>query len=274
MINRDIDRRRFFGVSVAAVSSIALSNPLIPYDNSMRKQKNTIETGDDAQGILELDLYTHKLEEQGHFYANLLNLPVKRLNKDTIQVLAGATKLRFRRAEKDQGAPAYHFAFNIPENKIYQVRDWLLKRTKTLKQNGREIFDFRHWDAHAVYFHDPAGNVAELIAHHKLKNATSGPFTEREIIGACEIALVVDDVPKTVSDIYHKLEMNTLDSIPAMESFAAVGTRHRMLIIMKRGRRMLSSDVYAQPFAVTAHLSGETQRAYPFENYPFVVTLG
>ena len=38
-------------------------------------------------------------------------------------------------------------------------------------ETGEEVFDFTNWDAKAVYFHDPAGSIVELIAHRGVGEA-------------------------------------------------------------------------------------------------------
>jgi catechol-2,3-dioxygenase len=34
-----------------------------------------------------------------------------------------------------------------------------------------EVVDYSHWNAHSIFFLDPAGTVVEYIARHDLKNA-------------------------------------------------------------------------------------------------------
>ena len=102
-------------------------------------------------------------------------------------------------------APFYHFAFNIPENKIVQALEWQKARTPLLAIPERnraagfppEVVDYRHWNAHSVFFLDPAGNVVEYIARHDLKNGDSDAFSWADILYASEIGLVVDDVAAT-----------------------------------------------------------------------------
>ena len=56
-----------------------------------------------------------------------------------------------------------------------------------------DVFDFDFWDARAVYFHDPAGSIVELIAHHGLEeNGREGPFAAEELVGFSELGLVGD----------------------------------------------------------------------------------
>ena len=63
------------------------------------------------------------------------------------------------------------------------------------------MVDFSHWNAHSVFFYDPAGNVVEYIARHDLKNAAPGGFGSADILYASEIAWIVDDVAATASTL-------------------------------------------------------------------------
>ena len=56
-----------------------------------------------------------------------------------------------------------------------------------------EVVDYAHWNAHSVFFNDPAGNVVEYIARHDLKNTDTSPFSWADILYVSEIGLVVDD---------------------------------------------------------------------------------
>ena len=60
-----------------------------------------------------------------------------------------------------------------------------------------EVVDYRQWNAHSVFFLDPAGNILEYIARHDLKNADTSPFSWADMLHVSEIGLVVDDVTAT-----------------------------------------------------------------------------
>src|SRR5262245_59858987 len=99
------------------------------------------------------------------FYGESLELPVE---DDAIRI--GETKLRFAPAE---GEPFYHFALLVPGDRF----DAALERARERVELLGDVFDFDFWDARAFYFHDPAGNIVELIAHHGLEeNARAGAF--------------------------------------------------------------------------------------------------
>src|SRR5262245_58107489 len=186
------------------------------------------------RGILRLRLQTAKLADLRRFYTQVLEFPIIDESKDLITFRAGATEITFTAA--DRGDPFYHVAFNIPENKLAASKKWLAPRTEILKRpDGTDEYHFTSWNAHAIYFLDPAGNILEFIARHNLRNASDGDFSARDILHASEIALVVDDVNAAVKSAHDQLGLDVFAGSRS-DQFAAVGDDHRLLIIAKRNR--------------------------------------
>ena len=222
-----------------------------------------------ALGILELRLEAGAFGEQKEFYTGALELPLVEEAAGRFTVRAGATSLTF--TEAAEGKPTYHFAFTIPENKLEQAREWLSRRTPVLRQDGKEVFHFEDWNAHAFYFHDPAGNVAELIARHNLRNGAPGPFTAGDILYASEIGLVVDDVPAEVKALNETLGLGLYR--PGSARFAPVGDEHHLLILNHRDRGWWE-DTPSRPYPVSARLGGGGKSAeYRSPRYPFTIRL-
>ncbi len=221
-----------------------------------------------SRGILELRLESGALREQKRFYTQILGLPLLGESNEQFTIRAGTTRLTFAAAARDE--PTYHFAFDIPENKIMQAKTWLAQRAPVLTQEGQEIIHFPAWNAHAVYFHDPAGNVVELIARHDLPNATPGPFGAEEILYASEIGLVVDDVPAEVKALGEALGLAVYR--PGSDHFAPVGDEHRLLILNHRDRGWWE-DTPSRPYPVMARLSGERSGEYRSRHYPFTIVI-
>ena len=152
--------------------------------------------------ILSLALTSSaSLAEMKEFYHRTLGLPVLEEKADRLTIGAGKTRIAFS-PEKGDRKPFYHFAFNIPENKVLAAHRWQIQRTpllpipRTLRdpQYPDDVVDYRHWNAHSIFFFDPAGNVVEYIGRHDLRNGAPGAFSSADILYASEIALVVDDV--------------------------------------------------------------------------------
>src|SRR5688572_29443092 len=106
--------------------------------------------------IQSLILQTSQLQELAAFYSGLMDLPVV-ASDNGITITAGRSNLIFRQAVN--GDPFYHFAFNIPANKIGEAHAWMEKRAPLLwmEQYKSDIADFVNWHAKSIYFFDPAG---------------------------------------------------------------------------------------------------------------------
>src|SRR5262245_7878322 len=125
--------------------------------------------------ILSLELLTAApLADMKRFYHQTLGLRVLEEKADRLTIAGGETRITFIQAGPNDGKPFYHFAFNIPENKIVAARDWQKQRGPLLPipahqratALGDDIVDYSHWNAHSVFFFDPAENVVEYIARH------------------------------------------------------------------------------------------------------------
>src|SRR6266851_6007468 len=143
------------------------------------------------QGIVQLRLHTHRLADLRKFYHNVFDLPIKEEGKTSLTIQAGSTLLTFEQTEDKDSRPFYHFAFNIPENMLPKAKVWLTKRTPLITRGTEDEYHFREWNAHAVYFWDPAENIVEFIARHNLANAKEGEFKSEDVLSASEIGLVV-----------------------------------------------------------------------------------
>ena len=94
-----------------------------------------------------------------------------------------------------QGAPFYHFALLVPGDRFEAALAWCRERVELLpdRETGDPVFDFTNWEAQALYFHDPAGSIVELIAHRGIGEAgATGPFSPDELLGVSEVGIVCD----------------------------------------------------------------------------------
>lgn len=192
------------------------------------------------------------LEEMADFYAGVLELKVLERDRTHLVVAAGETRLSYTRQPAEQGSPFYHVAFNIPENKILAARDWQLERTE-LDNNPSaprhpdhpDVVHFAHWDAHSVFFRDPAGNLLEHIARHTLDNAAPGPFSSRDVQCCSEIALVLDaeDLRPEADRIAAAIGVERYRTSSAR--FVALGDENGLVLVMKKGVSLRGdADVY------------------------------
>ena len=180
------------------------------------------------------------------FYGDVLGLP---LEADAIQI--GETALRF---ESQDGEPFYHFALLGPGDRFDAALAWARQRVELLG----DVFDFEFWDARAFYFHDPAGNIVELAAHHGIdENGRSGEFAAEELVGFSELG-VVGDPPK----LLRRLESVGLElwdgTVDEPDRLAFVGEQARTLILSSPGRGWLPTGrpAEAHPVEVVLDVDG------------------
>jgi D-alanyl-D-alanine carboxypeptidase len=172
------------------------------------------------------------------FYGGELGLP---LYGEAIVV--GETRLRF---DVDEGDAFYHFALLVPGDRFDAALAWGRERVELLG----DVFEFENWDAEAFYFHDPAGNIVELIAHHGLEeNGRSGGFTAAELLGFSELGIVGDKAQQL-----RRLESRGLSlwdgTMDEPDRLAFVGEKGRTVILAPPGRGWLPTGRQAEPHPV------------------------
>jgi catechol-2,3-dioxygenase len=218
---------------------------------------------------LQIELLTHALGRLQHFYQDGLGLAVTQSDASSFSVQVGATALRF--AATDQGQPVYHLAFNISENKIESAREWLAPRAQLLPhfQTGKTILHWPAWNAHSIYFLDPAGNVLEVIARHELDNAARGPFGPADLLNVSELGLVVDDAHATMDLLRRELGLHDKS---VLADFGALGDDHGLFIVSAINRPwMPTEDRLAKPYAARALVRHERARVLAIPGSPYVI---
>jgi hypothetical protein len=159
---------------------------------------------------------------------------------------AGETELEFVAGE---GEPFYHFAFLAEPERFDELAA------------GEEVFDFDNWDAKAFYFHDPAGNIVELIAHRGLE----GP------LGLSELGLVGNTRAMAAELAQLGLELwdGTLDEEGRL---AFIGERGRTLILAPAGRGWMPTGRPSERYPVDAEIAAPRAGAVELEGGLYRIT--
>ena len=190
--------------------------------------------------LQEIRLQTNRLFPLYHFYKNVLDLPVTDDSDAHFTIRAGLSKLIFEKTEDPLSYPNYHFAFNIPSNRIQEAHDWLKEKTELLwiEDYQSYITDFRGWNAHSVYFLDPAGNIAELIARADLNDIINEPFSSKHIRNVSEIGLVFPEkgFQRSIEQILKDYKLEYFSKQPPLEKFCAIGNEEGLFIIVPEDR--------------------------------------
>lgn len=215
--------------------------------------------------ILDLRLATDRLSDIRDFYVNTLDFPLLDESCASLTLGAGETRLVFEQGDAAQ----YHVAFNIPENQFVEAKRWLAQRVPLLMTEGKDEVHWSAWNAHALYFFDPAGNIVEFIARHNLSNATSEPFSSRSICQVSEVGLSVANVRQVVEGLQTALGVGVFDAGDS-ENFTAMGDDYGLLIVVKRGRAWFpTSDQRADCYPLELTLRGGTSKQFVLPGLPY-----
>lgn len=186
-----------------------------------------------------LILETTRLEELKEFYSQVLNWPPADEEEGSFTLELQKTELEFRQHSGDQ-EPFYHFAINIPSNKIEEARDWLKQRVQLLWLDDyqSDIAEFTNWKARSVYFFDPAGNIVELIARFDLNNDAGEAFSPRQFIAVSEVGIVMPggELQTKAEDLLETYNLPWYSKQPPLESFKAIGDDEGLFIMVPEHR--------------------------------------
>ena len=162
------------------------------------------------------------------------------------------------------GEPFYHYALLVPGDRFDAAREWAGDRVDLLPgQSGNVVFAFDFWGAQACYFHDPAGNIVELIAHEGVGEAgAEGSFRLEELLGLSELGLV-GDLPAMAAELAGLGLEVWSGAVTEPGSLAFVGAKARTLILAAPGRGWLPTGQPAEQHpveaAVAASVAGEVE---------------
>jgi len=276
-----LDRRRFLAWASASAAWIAAHpGSALGSPGPASQPAERLAAG---PRILSLELLSAApISTMKEFYQGSLGLRVLDEQRDRLTLAAGLSSLTFVAAGPDAGEPFYHFAFNIPENKAVEALAWQKERSPLMPiprhlqdDDHPELVHFRHWNAHSVFFYDPAGNVVEYIARHDLGNAAAGSFGSDDILYASEIGLIVDEVAATAAELKEVVGVEQYRG--GDEQFTALGDERGLLLVMKRGRRLnfQPSDPAkaARVFRTAVRVHGLASTKYPLPGFPYELSV-
>ncbi|MBS4196391.1 ring-cleaving dioxygenase [Lederbergia citri] len=200
----------------------------------------------------EITLLSNKINDMRDFYKYILMLHIIKEDSNTFTVQIGSTAVTFQES-KSYSNPYYHFAINIPENKMEEAKSWIKSKvTLNTEQDSDEVF-FESWNSHAIYFEDPSGNIIEFIARHNLKNGVEHHFSSEDLLNISEIGIVVDEVIPFVRKLN---EMGIPNWKEDSEGLTPVGDEIGLFITVKSGRRWLFSHKAAKFYPIEVSIEG------------------
>jgi hypothetical protein len=202
--------------------------------------------------ITKLILQTAYLKTLEEFYSSVLELPVKPINEKEIIIKIGNSDLIFTEAKERE--PFYHFAINIPSDKIEDAKTWLSNKVQLLwmEDYKSEIADFVNWHAKSVYFFDPAGNILELIARFDLKNESNESFSPKQLLSVNEVGLVFkqEEFDQKTAQLLSLHSLSYFSKQPPLPQFRAVGDDEGLFVIVPEYRNWFPTNKPAEIFPI------------------------
>ncbi|MBX7044640.1 MAG: glyoxalase [Ignavibacteria bacterium] len=202
--------------------------------------------------ITELTLFTDNISETKNFYGNILSLKIISQSDNQVGFQAGSTKLIFKECKNTQ-KPFYHFAFNIPSNKLTEAIGWMAEKVNLLPTDENSfIANFKNWNAKSIYFFDAAGNIAELISRFDLKNETGEKFNSSQILCVSEIGIVSNDLHSIKQKLINDYKVSDFVKSVNSDTFSAMGDDNGLLILAVENRNWYPTTMPSQksPFQI------------------------
>ena len=184
--------------------------------------------------IKELKIYTQNISNQTDFYENKIGLKIIEKSQSEVSFQIGKSVLRL--IENDKFQP-YHFAINIPSNKVKEALDWLKSSVTILKDGENEIqnFDFDLWNAKAIYFYDHDKNIVEFIGRKNLGNESNEDFSANSLIEISEIGIPVNNIEATYNTLKETTNIEIFDG--GFEKFCAIGDETGLFICIDKSKK-------------------------------------
>jgi len=212
--------------------------------------------------VKKLVVQTAYLRTLAEFYSSILELQVHEISEKEIQTNIGSTALVF--SETKETEPFYHFAINVPANKIEEARTWLNNKVKLLWMNDykSDIADFVNWRAKSAYFYDPAGNILELIARFDLDNETTKVFSSKQFLSISEVGLVLNQetFESTTNRLLQDYSLSYFAKQPPLPQFRAIGDDHGLFIVVPEHRNWYPTNKPARIFPMSVQFENEGRR--------------
>ncbi len=227
--------------------------------------------------VEHLKLYCANLDELRFFYTKKFNFPIVEDAGDCLTLKVGNSLLSFE--ENRIHKSYYHFAINIPYSSVNKALKWAHKKVEVIHYENQAIQEFNAWEARAIFFLDPAGNVVEFIGRKRFNDDKLGSFNEEAFISISEVGIPVFEVSSAFKAINHATGIEKFDCVS--NTFCAAGNDEGLLILVDSAEkswfptddpaRAFNLEVYFRVGARLFHLTyheGELEIAEVSEREP------
>jgi len=193
----------------------------------------------------QIQIQTNNIQETTAFYQDILGFSIIEKNSKWVTIQAGNSILKF--IENSTFDSIYHFAFNIPENKLEEAIEWCKNKVGLIViEDQNVIANFEAWNANAVYFYDNNGNLLEFISRHDLENASTENFNSKSILNISEIGIVTENPLELGNQLIEKQALEFFSKNNNSEVFSALGDDEGLLIIVKPNRNWYPTQTPSQ----------------------------
>ncbi len=194
-------------------------------------------------------LHTNQLNELKDFYQNILEMSVIDEGVDSFTLQIGSSTLTF----KESHLPAaYHFAFNIPGNHMAEAKKWLQARVELNREDGNDEIYYKSFDADAIYFDDPAGNVVEFIGR-RTKNS-AGNFTINSFMDISEMSITTPYVSEVAKKLQEVGVTSRNNKTIEPDSLNFLGKDDTYIILVPPNRRWYFSNKFSETYPLEIEL--------------------
>lgn len=208
--------------------------------------------------IREIELLTDSIPETEKFYSEVLGFEKINSGPGSISYRTGQSVLIFN--ESINLKPKYHFAFNIPCNKLIEALDWIKEKTEVIKNpDGDFITDFDNWNAKAFYFYDNNGNILEFIVRFDLNNISDKNFGTGSLESISEIGIVTDEPLKLADDLINQNQLCYFSKGPKRADFAVLGDDNGLIVISNLERNWYPTQDRAEKHYVKMILEADNK---------------
>jgi len=208
--------------------------------------------------LKEIHLLTDDLERTFLFYQQFLHGEGFSSDQSYVSVMMGETKLVFTASTHMK--PYYHFAFDIPINRLEKTMEWLSVRVPILPVPGSGfIADFVSWNARSFYFYDNNHNIVELICRYDTDHRAAEQQPDPCILYASEFGIVTSDVSRFSDLLMECYNLEIFSKQPRQENFTAIGDDSGLFIIAGTERNWYPTDRPSRsyPARIVFHSKGQ-----------------
>ena len=213
--------------------------------------------------IREIIISVNQIPLVKEFYNAKLKFDISSESESYVSFNAGSSILTFTE-NNGHDNPFYHFAFNIPKNKINEAFNLIKHKTEII---NNEIYSFGSWNADFFYFRDPAGNIVEFIARHNLKNEAEEEFNTGRVECISEIGIVCKDVLATAKELNEKLNIPYWKN--RSSEFTTLGDEDGLLILVNEKRNWFPTEIPSGLFPLTVKLGDNSGSKFEIQDLPY-----